>query len=333
MSEAKQSTSANQAKARRIAITLVAVACVAAISIAIYFLTGHRSSPPRAPNPVTNAKAPTIYSPASLNPTPPNALHVGVYLSKYTGDRVGYSCQMTDELQHRGLDIAPILDPGTETDPKIVRLVGVYFLGKHAIDSTSAEALGKLDVIVAPRIWMLRDDARQAIESAVTNGTGLLIRDGLGCMEPGHGPDVSRLSGFAESQFGYNAHPMDCEVIGEHPILGKLSGKIGTIIKITPNGTRGEPAANFTPLIRVKDMDAFRNFAGGSSQWTFYPLYTATLGKGRIVGCQFPAWERVPKDLATAADNEFNLNAVIWLAGRDGGAHAATTRPTTSHAP
>jgi hypothetical protein len=41
----------------------------------------------------------------------------------------------------------------------------------------------------------------------------------------------------------------------------------------------------------------------------------------------------VPKDLATAADNEFNLNAVIWLAGRDGGAHAATTRPTTSHAP
>src|SRR5207248_8869616 len=143
------------------------------------------------------------------------------------------------------------------------------------------------------------------------DGTGVLIRDGLGCMEPSSGEEVSRINEFTESHFGYNPHPMECEILAAHPLLGKLSGQTGKTIMITPNGTWGVPGAKTTPLIRVKNMDDFRSFfASGGGDWTFYPLYISELGKGKIVGCQWPAWEAMPKDLASATDNSFNLRAV-----------------------
>jgi hypothetical protein len=110
-------------------------------------------------------------------------------------------------------------------------------------------------------------------------------------------------------------------MIGSHPILGRLSGKTGRTIKLTPNGTWGVPGVQTIPLIRVKDMNKFRSFykegpEDGAADWTFYPLYVAQLGKGRIVGCQFPAWTPMPKDLMSATDSEFNLRAIAWLAHR-----------------
>src|SRR5205814_6615238 len=107
----------------------------------------------------------------------------------------------------------PLLETDTKDDSAIAKLLTVYFPGKETLDVTNVEVLKKLDVIVAPRIWKLPDDSRAAIEAAVTSGVGLLARNGLGCMDPGSGEDVSRLSGFVESEFSYNAHPMECEVI------------------------------------------------------------------------------------------------------------------------
>ena len=199
------------------------------------------------------------------------------------------------------------------------------------MDVNNAESLKNLDVIVAPRIWFLPDEARAAIEQTVTNGAGLFIRDGLGCMEPGDDPDTSRLCGFEHSTFGYNPHPMECEVIASHPILGKL--KLNQVISITPNGTWGKPLGQTIPLVRVKDMDAFRDFEHrGQDDWTFYPVYISQLGKGRIIGCQFPAWEPMPKSLMSATDNEFNLRCVQWLAHRLDGAETSSpaTRLATS---
>ena len=173
----------------------------------------------------------------------------------------------------------------------------------------------KLDVIVAPRIWFLPEDARDAIAQAVTNGTGLLIRNGLGAMQPGNDPDTAHLSGFEEGAFAYNPHPLECVVLANHPILGTL--KPFNVLLITPNGTWGKLATQSIPLIKVKDMDAFRGFESrGQDDWTMYPLYISQLGKGRIIGCQFPAWEPTPKSLMAATNNDFNLRCVLWLAHR-----------------
>jgi hypothetical protein len=270
-----------------------------------------------------------VWNPSTAPASEPADLNVGVYLSKVTGDRVGYSCQMTQELLHRHLNVRPILDVGPEAQAGAAKVLGVYFAGKTAIYSNDVEGLKALDVIVAPRIWFLSDEARTSIEAAVTNGTGLLIRDGLGCMGPGSGPEVSRLNGFVDSGFGYNAHPMDCQVIADHPILGKLTMQTGETVSITPNGTWGTLGEHTVPLIKVKDMDAFREFfsRGDDTTSTFYPLYVSQLGKGRIVGCQFPAWSAMPTALASATDSEFNLRCVLWLAHRLDEPNAASTQP------
>ncbi len=284
-------------KSRRTSLIAIAIGCV--VAIALYLLKEQFSSPRRpvvaATRPVQPASGPSAHGPRC----------VSAFISaKFTADGIdGYRCQMTDELQQRGLDVYPLVEPGTESEPRIVKLIGVYFLGKHSIDVTNSDALSKLDVIVAPRIWMLRDDARQAIESAVEKGTGLLIRDGLGCFDPGTGPDVSRLSGFTDSSFAYNPHPMECEVIGEHPILGKLSGKIGTVLKITPNGTIGLPGVNFTPLIRSERTwtRSASLISAAAMIGLSIPCTSRSFGrKAKSLASQIPLWERLPKDLQSA---------------------------------
>ncbi len=309
--------------------------CLALLIVggAVWFSIARRSSAPGPSETIapSAAVAALINRPApATTPTTGPQLHVGLYMSKTTGDEDGYSIQIVGELSRGDFDLMPMIEPNTAAVPEIKKLLDLWFKDKPPVNAFDPEALKKLDVIVAPRIWALPDEARVAIEAAVKNGTGLLARNGLGCMSPGGGPEVSRLNGFAESQFGYNAHPMECEVIGSHPILGKLSGKLGQSIQITPNGTWGEPNAQTTPLIEVKDMKAFRTFFHyGNIQSPFYPLYVSQLGKGRIVGCEFPAWSMMPKDLMSATDQEFNIRAVLWLAHKLDETTLATTQSTT----
>ena len=102
----------------------------------------------------------------------------------------------------------------------------------------------------------------------------------------------------------------------------------GQSVSITPNGTWGKLAAGTVPLIKVKDMDAFRKFftRGDDTTSTFFPLYISQLGKGRIVGCQFPAWSPTPTALTSATDGEFNLRCVLWLAHRLESSSPASTQ-------
>jgi hypothetical protein len=309
--------------------------CVVLLVIggAVWYALARKSS---VPKPTQTVSPSAVVAALTNHPAPASApttgpqLHVGLYMSKMTGDQDGYSIQIVGELSRGDFDLVPILEPGTASVPEMKKLLDLWFKDKSPVDVFDPEALKKLDVIVAPRIWMLPDEALAAIEAAVKSGTGLLARNGLGCMRPGSGPEVSRLSGFTESAFAYNPHPMECEVIGSHPILGKLAGKIGQSLQITPNGTWGIPNAQTIPLIKVKDMKTFSDFAGGDQSMPFYPLYVSQLGKGRIVGCQFPAWSMMPKDLMSATDQEFNIRAVLWLAHKLDEKTPATTRATTS---
>jgi hypothetical protein len=50
--------------------------------------------------------------------------------------------------------------------------------------------------------------------------------------------------------------------------------------------------------------------------YEFYPIYISSLGKGKIVGCSFPSWTAVPKQLDTAVGGKFMVRCAKWLAGR-----------------
>src|SRR5437016_13255663 len=82
------------------------------------------------PSPGPSASSPRATR-AERPPTTSPSLKVGVYLSKYTADQIGgYSCQMTAELLHRNLTVIPLLEPGTESEPAIAKLLSVYFRGQ-----------------------------------------------------------------------------------------------------------------------------------------------------------------------------------------------------------
>jgi hypothetical protein len=58
--------------------------------------------------------------------------------------------------------------------------------------------------------------------------------------------------------------------------------------------------------------------------WTFYPIYTARLGRGRIICCNFDVSLQPAKDLSRATGDAFTRHCVEWLAA---GQAAAATQP------
>src|SRR5204863_274353 len=123
--------------------------------------------------------------------------------------------------------IFPIIEPGTEKEGKIPDILKYSFGGKKPLDLTSKEQLRTLDVIATGRAWNAPQEALDAVEAVVSDGVGFLSWGGFGIVTPGHGPQVDRINGFKEGQYGLGRRRAECEVIGEHPILGKLSGKQG----------------------------------------------------------------------------------------------------------
>src|SRR3954471_22514624 len=110
-----------------------------------------------SPMPDRPASPPAIASKPTQPTSAPARLHVGLYLSKTTGDQWGYSCQIVFELSRGGFDLIPILEAGTENEQAIAKLLAQWFPGKKPVDAADAAALKKLDVIVAPRIWQIPD--------------------------------------------------------------------------------------------------------------------------------------------------------------------------------
>jgi hypothetical protein len=249
-------------------------------------------------------------------------IKVAVYLSEYCASGAdgtqwayGHSCQIVSDLRDRELQLTPIIEPGTEAEPDLKKILHIYFNDAKPADATNAAVLKTFDVIVIPRINYVRDDELNAIEQAVKSGTGLLIRNTFGNGIPGYSPLAAELNGFQTCDFNYSPHAIDGVVLATHPILGSLHK--GDTIHLTPNGAYGVSITGAVPLIEVKDP-AKLYFPLDASTWKFCPLLVFELGKGRVVQCAFPAWEATPVDLQKATGGKFNVHAIEWLARRSG---------------
>jgi hypothetical protein len=62
----------------------------------------------------------------------------------------------------------------------------------------------------------------------------------------------------------------------------------------------------------------------------FHPIYVSRLGKGKIVGCSFPAVRQIPPSLNRAVGGDFLLRCVAWLAEKSPTTGATTTTATTT---
>jgi hypothetical protein len=266
-------------------------------------------------------------------------LKVGVIVSEFSANGpnwmdkpYGYSYQFTTrELRDPSVTIIPLLEPNTRDKPEIAKALKLTFSGVAPMDVTDAGTLATLDVIVSGRTVNALPAELAAIETAVSGGVGLLVWGGLGDVNPGFAdPAVVRLGGFAEAQWGADTNFVECEVIAPHPILGKL--KAGDKVRLQPSGGYGVLKPGGAGLLKLGPEARIHTYGPGSAEdregFVFYPIYTSSLGKGRIVGCSFPAFRQLEPAFDRAVGGKFILRCVQWLAERP--ATRATTMAATA---
>jgi hypothetical protein len=249
---------------------------------------------------------------------------VGVTVSRWTaetenpsGKPWGYDVQtrIVREITSPDLQLYPIIEPDSQDAPEQAAQLARYFPNREPIDGSDADALKRLDVIVAHEYWMVHTEVLAAFDTAVGDGVGLLNIGGMGWASPGFNGDSTlavHLTGFTEANGAYTNGPTQCQVLQPHEILGQLGA--AKQLSLRPLGAYGLLPPNATPLMKVTDMSVILNRgpAVDNPNYVFYPVYISHLQKGKIIGITF-----APFGLSNrAARSQLLTRSVRWLAGR-----------------
>jgi len=297
-------------------------------------LRRHRRVPSRLLLLVIAVLACVAFHPArSLAADAPPRIKIGVLALHFEERAMGPtgSSRLTI-LRHypaSAFDVRPITDPDAEADALATEIVGREFHDTQPIDGGSADALASLDVIIAPREWVIRPEILANIHKAVSGGVGLLNQTPIAWHSPGlNDPKVLDLHGMTRAAYFYYAStrgPVTCTRLADHPLLDGVKGNDVVIQGL--NGLIGDFKG--TALIAAPELTDTYNrdaltptkIADGPNPITtqpaavavFYPFYVAQFGKGRIVGCQ---WYKAdpPGVLARTTPDPFYVRCVKWLA-------------------
>jgi RNA polymerase sigma factor (sigma-70 family) len=267
-----------------------------------------------------------VTAPSAYVPGPPRHVRVGIMLSQFTATgpyltSVPYAYKDGYLEMHRALrtdplnELIPVIEHGTAGDPELDAALKSSFKGEPAIEATNRDQLATLDVIVLPRVWNETPEVVNAIEAAVTSGTGLLIGAGYAMQTPGPADQTNRLNGVTEGCWAMSdPQEVECTILADHPLVGKLAK--GAKVNLEPNGECGLLAPGAIPLIQVSDESLIHSIGTTTqipSKYNLYPLYVSTLGKGKIVNCAFTVWKPPPSDLQNATGGRFMIRCVKWL--------------------
>jgi hypothetical protein len=217
------------------------------------------------------------------------------------------------EIRAADIEITPIIEPGTEKQGEMPSILAQHFVHKQPVDGFNPAELRKFDVIFAHTVFNMQPEMAKALVAAVKDGVGYVQQAG-GAVNPGYTADLNLLAGMNDGEYGWNGGPVNCEIVGDHPLLGELSGATGTVFRATPNGHFGELIG--VPLIRVEDRSQIAVPRGRPLTHDFYPLYVSQLGKGRIVGIAFAHYQPIPQELQKATGGKFLQRCIRWAANR-----------------
>jgi RNA polymerase sigma factor (sigma-70 family) len=261
-------------------------------------------------------------SPGRLNASTLPKIKVGILVSDYSantpndnGVKNSYLPlgAMLKELDDPALERFAVIEPGTAQKTDLARMVGTYFPPNHTIVGSDAEALRKLDVIVCPISINMRDDVLNALIRAVSDGVGILNQCATGCNHPGLTEPVNAINGMTRFGCFYNdTGEIDCTIAAaDHALMSRfraqtihlrnLSGSVGII-------REGQALITAPGLHNHHPMDA------APADAAYYPLYVATLGKGRIIGM---GWGESQPAIDAAGGQGFYVRCVRWLAHRE----------------
>jgi hypothetical protein len=252
-------------------------------------------------------------------------IQVGILLSDFSATgphrqatQYGYQTQLrvVKYLRDPSIHLVPVVESNTARKGQLPRILAQNFAGQTPLDVTNPDDLRKLDVLCATASGNLRENVINAIAGRVREGMGFLQRQ-PGYITPGYNAETNDLCGFTDGVFGWSPNPVECEIVGNHPLLGDLAGRANKTITLVPNGTVGHLMG--IPLLRVKQMRQVMLVAANRTVSTgeyLYPLYISQLGKGKIVGIGFTQGRDVPEALDAANQGRFYIHCVEWLAGK-----------------
>jgi hypothetical protein len=104
-------------------------------------------------------------------------------------------------------------------------------------------------------------------------------------------------------------------VIADHPILSGFH--VGQIIQLRPLGPYGPLVPNSVPLIKLIDMKDIQDSGPMPTDQSWcYPVYTSSLGKGKLICYQYAAFGNPSPELRDGARAQFLRRCVRWLANR-----------------
>ncbi len=263
-------------------------------------------------------------APAATPATGPQ-IEVGILLSDFSATgphrqatQYGYQTQLraVRYLRDPSIHLVPVVEPNTEKKGQLPRILAQNFAGQKALDVTDPDDMRNVEVLSATAAGNLREDVIKAITTRVRGGMGFLERQ-PGYITPGYNAETNDLCGFTNGVFGWSPNPVECEVVGNNPLLGDLAGQTSKTITLIPNGTVGQLKG--IPLLRVKQMKQVMLVAADHTVSTgeyLYPLYISQLGKGRIVGVGFSQGRDVPEALDAANQGRFYIHCAQWLVGK-----------------
>jgi hypothetical protein len=224
------------------------------------------------------------------------------------------------------IDLYAIIEPGTEANDDVVKIVTDNFPADHVIDGTSLESLKTLNVIVCSRDWAVNDEVLDAIAKAVEGGVGLLRHLPLQAASAEQTEIGDKLQCVSDSEHFTQRTATECRVVSDHPLLSDLRAEVedGKFTMTMLNGQRG--IVHGTPLIVLEEdvsavggLDAQGKPIEGKTATAptdgkiFCPLFISEIGKGKVVACQ---WDGPPKALVKVSKNRFYIHCCQWLAGR-----------------
>jgi hypothetical protein len=264
-----------------------------------------------------------------------NAMKVGWVVSQSTFDQpIGHGLSTRFDsvtaIRQRFLDpeidLYAIIEPGTEGNDELARLVSENFPADHVIDGTDVNTLSTLNVIVCSRDWAVKDEVLEGIAKAVEGGVGLLRHLPLRAASEEHTEISDKLQCLTDTEYFHERAPTECRVVSDHPLLHDLRKTLegGKLPISALNGTKG--ILHGTPLIVVDgdvtslgNVDTEGNPVAGKEVTApgdakiFAPLFVAQIGKGRVIACQ---WDSLPKPIIEATQGRFYIHCCQWLANR-----------------
>jgi RNA polymerase sigma factor (sigma-70 family) len=230
---------------------------------------------------------------------PSNAFHGGHYSHAHP--------RVLPALADPSIEFWAVIEPGTHRVPAIMKIVNEVFSGRW-IDGSNYDDVKTCDVFVAAGIANAAPELLSTVDRAVQDGAGLLRWIGFGTTSPGRAdPIVRRLNGLDnnEPHHGYfSLDWVDCTIVGQHPILGQASGRVGQPLKLRPD-VSGKLVAGATPLIQIPS-DGRRP--------ALFPLFVTANGRGRVVHIGFATYTQIPKELDRLVGGGFSDRCISWLA-------------------